>query len=53
MVNGLEDKVCEEQLSSLVLFSAEKKRLMEGFMKAYSFLMRDSGRIQRDVLWDC
>jgi len=36
MGNGLQSKMYEEQLRSLVLFSLEKRRLRGGLMVAYS-----------------
>lgn len=40
MVNDLENKMYEEWLKSLCLFSPEKRRLMGDFIVAFSFLMR-------------
>lgn len=36
MVKGLQEKIYEEQLKPLGLFSPEKRRLKGGFMMAYS-----------------
>ena len=49
MVKGLEGKTYEEWLRSLGLFSLEKRRLREGLITAYSFLMRGSGGAGADL----
>lgn len=42
MVKGLQEKIYEEQLKPLGLFSPEKRRLKRGLMAAYSFLTREA-----------
>ena len=40
MGKGLEEKMCQEQLRSLGLFSPKKRRQRKGLITAYSFLRR-------------
>lgn len=45
LVKGLERKLYEEWLKSLVLFSLVKRRWREDLITAYSFLTRGGGRV--------
>ena len=49
MVKGLEEKLYEEWLKSLGLFSLEKGRLRRDLMVVYSFLTRGGGRAGADL----
>ena len=49
MEKSLEGKMYEEQLSSLGLFSLEKRRLRGDLIMAYSFLTRGSGEAGIDL----
>jgi len=52
MVEGLEGKVCEEQLSSLGLFSPEQSSPRGGLMAACSSLTRGvEGQALSSALW--
>ena len=52
MVEGLEKKMHEEQLRSLVLFSSEQSRLKGGLMAACSSLTRGAeGQAPSSDLW--
>ena len=49
MVKSLEGKTYEEWLTSLGLFSLEKRRLRGDLITAYSFLTKGSGRAGVDL----
>ena len=52
MVKGLEQKMCEERLRCLGLFSPEQSRPRGGLMAACSFLMRGAeGQALSSALW--
>ena len=50
MVKGLEEKLYEEQLKPLCLFSLEKRRLREDLIKVCSFLPRGGEGAGADLL---
>ncbi|KAJ7398833.1 hypothetical protein BTVI_121476 [Pitangus sulphuratus] len=49
MVKGLEQKLCEKQLRSLVLFSLEKRRLRGNLIAVCKFFMRGRGGADTDL----